>query len=164
MSPFATMRTGQKRTTAETRGALSRAARSGWWTAQFLGTASAKTKMTTISKTVAATTPHAPNHRTARMPTRVATTNWQMSTSRRTGLRKPWGSSVRRTSTLAPRLPSSARLLALARDIRTRAVSARASRAGGDQQYHDDARQDHVLGRERGGRRHVGGSSSGAAR
>ena len=48
-------------TRADTSGALNRAARSGWWTAQFLGTASPRTKMTTISNTVAATTPQAPN-------------------------------------------------------------------------------------------------------
>ena len=62
-------------------------------------------------------------------PTRVATTSWQMSTSSRTGLRKPWGFSVRRTSTLAPRRPSSTRAMALARLMRTRLVSARASMA-----------------------------------
>ena len=85
--------------------------------------------MTTISKTVAATTPQAPNSCEARMPTRVATTSWQMSTSSSTGLRKPWGSSVRRSSTLAPRRPSSTRAMALARLMRTRLVSARASTA-----------------------------------
>ena len=56
-----TIRTGQNRTMAETSGALNSAARSGWCTAQFFGTASPSTKMTTISKTVAATTPQAPN-------------------------------------------------------------------------------------------------------
>ena len=75
MRPPETSRTGQKCTTADTTGALSSADRSGWWTAQFFGTASANTKMTTISNTVAATTPHAPNQRTARMPTNVATIN-----------------------------------------------------------------------------------------
>ena len=96
--PPDTMRMGEKPTMAVTNGALIRAARSGWCTAQFLGTASPSTKMTTISKTVAATTPQAPNQWEARMPTRVATISWQMSTSRRTGLRNPWGFSVRRTS------------------------------------------------------------------
>ena len=124
-----TIRTGQNRTMAETRGALNRAARSGWWTAQFLGTASPRTKMITISNTVAATTPQAPNQSAARIPTRVATTSWQISTIRRTGLRKPCGFSVRRRSTLAPRRPSSTRALALARLVRTRLVSARASSA-----------------------------------
>ena len=56
-----TMRTGENRTRADTRGALNSAARSGCCTAQVLGTASARTKMTTISKTVATTTPQAPN-------------------------------------------------------------------------------------------------------
>ena len=63
-----TIRTGQNRTTAETSGALNRAARSGWCTAQFFGTASPRTKMTTISNTVAAATPQAPNQLWARMP------------------------------------------------------------------------------------------------
>ncbi len=124
-----TIRTGQNRTMADTSGALNRAARSGWWTAQFFGTASPRTKMTTISNTVAATTPQAPNQSAARIPTRVATTSWQMSTIRSTGLRKPWGFSVSRSRTLAPRRPSSTRAIALARLVRTRLVSARASRA-----------------------------------
>ena len=97
-----TIRTGQNRTTAETSGALNRAARSGWCTAQFFGTASPSTKMTTISNTVAAATPQAPNQLWARIPTRVATTSWQMRTMRRTGLRNPWGFSVSRTSDLRP--------------------------------------------------------------
>ena len=66
------IRTGQKRTSAETGGALNSAARSGCCTAQFFGTASPSTKITTISNTVAATTPHAPNQCAARMPTKVA--------------------------------------------------------------------------------------------
>ena len=41
-------------------GALSRAARSGFCTAQFLGTASKNTKMTTISKTMPSSTPRPP--------------------------------------------------------------------------------------------------------
>ena len=87
--------------------------------------------MTTISKTVAATTPQAPNQLAARMPTSVATTSWQISTSSRTGLRKPCGFSTSRTRTLAPRRPSSTRAMALARLVRTRLVSARA-RSGRD--------------------------------
>ncbi len=129
MSAPETIRTGQKPTRAETTGALNSAARSGCCTAQFFGTASPSTKITTISKTVAATTPQAPNQSEARMPTRVATTSWQTSTSRSTGLRNPCGISVRRASTRAPRRPSSTRARALARLMRTRLVSARASTA-----------------------------------
>ena len=51
MSTADTARIGGNRTTAVTIGALKRAARSGLWTAQFFGTASKKTKMTTTSKT-----------------------------------------------------------------------------------------------------------------
>ena len=73
-------------------GALNRAARSGFWTAQFLGTASKKTKITTTSNTVA--TSDARRRRTsarARTPTRVAETSWQISTSRSTGFRNCLG-------------------------------------------------------------------------
>ncbi len=148
-----TIRTGQKRTTADTSGALNSAARSGWCTAQFFGTASPSTKMTTISNTVAAATPQAPNQLWARMPTSVATTSWQISTNRSTGLRNPWGFSVSRTSTLAPRRPSSTRAMALARLIRTRLVSARArsGRRGQQHEHHDD--QDRVAPGERAGGR-----------
>ena len=48
---------GGKRISVLTNGALSRAARSGCWTAQFFGTASKNTKITTTSKTMPSTTP-----------------------------------------------------------------------------------------------------------
>ncbi len=142
---------GQNPTRADTSGALKRAARSGWRTAQFLGTASPRTKMTTISKTTATATPQAPNHWAARMPTRVATTSWQTSTTRRTGLRKPWGFSVSRTRSRAPRWPSSARPIALARLMRTRLVSARARTADAKQQEDNDDEQGDVHRSERPG-------------
>ena len=48
---------GGKRITALTSGASNRAARSGFSTAQFFGTASKKTKITTTSKTMPRTHP-----------------------------------------------------------------------------------------------------------
>ncbi len=53
MSRPDTSRTGGKRMTAVTNGAANSAARSAWRTAQCFGTASAATKITTTSKTVA---------------------------------------------------------------------------------------------------------------
>ena len=95
MSTEDTARTRGKATRAETMGALKRAARSGLCTAQFLGTASKRTKITTTSKTTPTTTPSAPSQAEASTPTRVAETSWQTSTSRRTGLRNCSGSSTR---------------------------------------------------------------------
>ena len=125
-------RMGGKRMSVLTRGALSRAARSACCTAQFFGTASKKTKMTTISKTMPSSTPRPPKRCSATMPTRVAETSWQISTSRRMGLRKLAGFSTSRASCRAPRFFSSTSDLALIRFIRTRLVSAmaRTPRAG----------------------------------
>ena len=83
---------GGKRTRAVTMGALNRAARSGLCTAQFLGTASKKTKMTTTSKTAPTRTPRPPKRCSATTPTRVAETSWQIRTSNRMGLRNLAGS------------------------------------------------------------------------
>ena len=60
------------------------------------------------------------------MPTRVAETSWQISTSRRIGLRKLAGFSTSRANCRAPRFFSSTSDLALMRFIRTRLVSAMA--------------------------------------
>ena len=60
------------------------------------------------------------------MPTRVAETSWQISTSSRIGLRKLAGFSTSRASWRAPRFFSSTSDLALIRFIRTRLVSAMA--------------------------------------
>src|SRR5579875_421767 len=129
MRPSDTTRTGGKARTAATTGATSRAERSGFCTAQFLGSASASTKMTTTSKAVAAATPQTPSQCSARMPTMVAPTSWHTSTSSRMALRNSSGCSASRTRWCAPRRPSSARDSALAREVRTRLVSAKASRA-----------------------------------
>ena len=105
-SPMSTdemKRMGGKRISEVTIGALSRAARSGLCTAQFLGTASKNTKMTTTSKTAPASTPRPPNRCSATTPTRVAETSWQIRTSRRMGLRNWAGCSTRRASGRAPR-------------------------------------------------------------
>ena len=91
MRPPETIRTGQKRTRADTTAPSTGRPAPGWWTAQFFGTASANTKITTISKTVAATTPQAPNQRTARMPTRVATTSWQIEHQEQHRVEEPLG-------------------------------------------------------------------------
>ncbi len=108
LRPVDSSRTGGNATRAETTGATNSAERSGLYTAQFLGSASASTKITTTSKKVAANTPSAPKNRSARMPTSVAVTNWQMSTSRSTGFRNAWGFSTSRTSRPDPRRCSSA--------------------------------------------------------
>ncbi len=118
---------GGKRMSVLTIGALSSAARSACWTAQFLGTASKKTKITTISNTMPSTTPRPPKRCSATMPTRVADTSWQISTSSRIGLRNRAGFSTSRASCRAPRFFSSTRDLALIRVIRTKLVSAIAS-------------------------------------
>jgi hypothetical protein len=123
-----TKRIGGKRTRAVTMGALNSAARSGLCTAQFLGTASKNTKITTTSNTAPTSTPMPPSRCSATTPTRVADTSWQMSTSRRIGLRNLAGCSTRRASWRAPRRFSSTIALALIRFMRTRLVSARASR------------------------------------
>ena len=120
-------RMGGKRMSVLTIGALSSAARSECCTAQFLGTASKNTKITTISKTMPRSTPRPPKRCSATMPTRVAETSWQISTSSRIGFRKLAGFSTRRASWRAPRLRSSTSDLALIRFIRTRLVSAIAS-------------------------------------
>ena len=154
MRPPDTIRTGQKRTRAETSGALNRAARSGWCTAQFFGHRLAEHEDDHDLEDGGRRPP--PRPRTswaARMPTRVATTSWQISTSSSTGLRNPWGFSVSRTSTLAPRRPSSTRAMALARLIRTRLVSARASRAEAASSTTTTTEQHHVAGGEGAGGR-----------
>ena len=120
-------RMGGNRTRVVTIGALRRAARSGLCTAQFLGTASKKTKITTTSNTAPTSTPIPPKRCSATTPTSVAETSWQISTSRRIGLRNWAGFSTRRASWRAPRRFSSTIDLALIRFIRTRLVSARAS-------------------------------------
>ena len=120
-------RMGGKRMSVLTIGALTSAARSECCTAQFLGTASKNTKITTTSNTMPRSTPRPPKRCSATMPTRVAETSWQISTRSRIGLRNLAGLSTRRASWRAPRLRSSTRDLALIRFIRTRLVSAIAS-------------------------------------
>ena len=127
MSSLDSQRMGGKRIRVLTIGALSNAARSACCTAQFFGTASKKTKMTTISNTMPSRTPSPPKRCSATMPTRVAETSWQIRTSSRIGLRKFAGSSTSRASWRAPRFFSSTSDLALMRLIRTRLVSAIAS-------------------------------------
>src|SRR5947209_5900078 len=115
-------RSGQKRTRAATGRPARRAARSACWIAQVFGAASAITKMMQTSMPVAMTTPHGPK-RSARKPTRVAVTSWQVSSTSRMGFSHRSGCSVRRTRVGAPRLPSSSRARALTRLIRVSAVS-----------------------------------------
>ena len=128
ISRLDTTRIGGKRTRAVTMGALNSAARSGLCTAQFLGTASKNTKITTTSKAAPTSTPMPPSTCAATTPTRVADTSWQMSTRSRIGLRNLAGSAMSRASWRAPRRFSSTIALALIRFMRTRLVSARASR------------------------------------
>ena len=155
------MRTGQNRTMADTNGALNSAARSGWCTAQFFGTASPSTKMTTISNTVAATTPQAPNQWAARMPTRVATTSWQISTIKQDRVEEALGVLGEADQHLRP---ASAVL-----DQRQRLGPAHADQAGlgqrqqgrGGQQDRHHHQQRRVADAERpGGRHHAGGAGS----
>ena len=120
-------RMGGKRTRVLTRGALRSAARSAFCTAQFFGTASKNTKITTTSNTAPRSTPRPPKRCSATMPTRVAETSWQMRTRRRIGLRKLAGFSTRRASWRAPWRCSSTSALALILFMRTRLVSAMAS-------------------------------------
>ena len=126
MSTEDSQRMGGKRMSVLTIGALSSAARSECCTAQFLGTASKNTKITTISNTMPRSTPRPPKRSEATMPTRVAEISWQISTSSRTGFKKLAGFSTSRASWRAPRLRSSTSDLALMRFIRTRLVSAMA--------------------------------------
>ena len=67
-------------------GALSSAARSGLCTAQFFGTASKKTKITTTSKTAPTSTPRPPRRCSATTPTRVAETSWQIEHQQQDGV------------------------------------------------------------------------------
>ena len=129
-SPFSkreSHRMGGNRVSALTKGALSSAARSGFMTAQFLGTASKKTKITTTSKTMPSTTPQGPNTSSVTMPTSVADTSWHTNTSSRMGLRKLDGFSTSLASVRAPWRLSSTSDLALILLVRTRLVSAMAS-------------------------------------
>ncbi len=82
------------------------------------------------------------------MPTRVAETSWQISTSRRMGLRKLAGFSTSRASWRAPRFFSSTSDLALIRFIRTRLVSAMARTPEAASSDRDDDDEDGVLGVE----------------
>ena len=102
LSSRESQRMGGKRISVLTNGALSNAARSGFITAQFFGTASKKTKITTTSKTMPSTTPQGPKTSSATMPTRVADTSWHTSTSSRMGLRKLDGFSTSLASVRAP--------------------------------------------------------------
>jgi hypothetical protein len=140
-------RTGGKRMRADTNGALNNAARSGWCTAQFLGTASKKTKMTTISNTVAHHTPGPePGARPGCRPG-WPTTSWQMSTSSRTGLRKLAGFSTRRASTGPPALLVD-QGLGLDPVHADQAGLGQGQQARGGEQDHDDDDEDGVLGVE----------------
>ena len=141
-------RMGGKRMSVLTIGALSRAARSACCTAQFFGTASKNTKITTISKTMPSSTPRPPKRCSATMPTRVAETSWQISTSSRIGFRKLAGFSTSRAS-----WPGAALLLV---DQRLGLDPVHAHEAGlghgqdarGGQQHGDDDDEDGVLGVE----------------
>ncbi len=139
MSTVETRRTGGKEISALTIGAAISAARSAWRTAQFFGTASATTKITTTSKTVATATPSAPNRRAETTPTSEAATSWQISTSSSTGWRKPSGSSTSRARVRAPRAFCSTSERARARLVRTRPVSASASSGGEADEQHEDS-------------------------
>ena len=167
LRPPETIRTGQNPTTADTSGALNRAARSGCRTAQFLGTASAKTKITTISKTVAATTPQAPNHRTARMPDQGGHHQLADQHQQEDRVEEALGVLGEAHQHLRPPLAVVGQALGLGPSgADERRLGQRQQRRGG-QQDHDDDGQDDVLGGERRGRgeiRHsaAAGSSSGA--
>ena len=121
---FEIHRTGGNPMTPATSGADHSAAVSGWWTAQFFGTASKMTKMTTTSNSVAAAMPNGPKRLSASTPMSVAEISWQMSTHKSTGLRKSCGCSTSRASVGAPCRPSSTNPLARALLMRTRDVSA----------------------------------------
>ena len=122
-------------------------------TAQFLGTASPSTKMITISNTVAATTPRRRTSRRRRMPTRVATTSWQIRTINSTGLRKPWGFSVRRRRTLAPRRPSYDQRLGLGPTGPDQTGLGQGQQGRHPEQDHHHDQEDRVHAVERGGER-----------
>ena len=119
---------GQNFSSAPTTGAVASAALSGYWTAKFFGMASKMTKMTITSPTVAMKTPAAPNNRSARTPTMVADTSWQISTSKSSGLRNFSGASASATSAFDPRRPWSRRDRARDLFIRTSDVSASAKK------------------------------------
>ena len=127
MSSVESHRIGGNPNRALTIGALKSAARSACSTAQFFGTASKNTKMTTTSKTMPSSTPQGPKRCSATMPRREAETSWQIRTSRRIGLRKLAGFSTRLANWRAPRRFSSTSAFALTLVMRTRLVSAIAS-------------------------------------
>ena len=84
--------------------------------------------MITTSKMVAAKIPHGPTQLSARTPIKVAETSWQIKTSNSTGFKKRSGRSTSLTSATEPLRWSSAKDLALIREVRTSAVSANAKR------------------------------------
>jgi hypothetical protein len=92
--------------------------------AQVLGAASASTKITAVSMTVAKITAPLPKLLSTRMATTEAITRCASSINSSTGLRKRSGCSTRRPSCFAHRRPSSSRLSASTLLTRVRAVSA----------------------------------------
>ena len=148
MRRLESQRMGGNRMSELTIGALRRAARSGCCTAQFFGTASKNTKMTTISNTMPSSTPRPPKRCSATMPTRVAETSWQISTRSRIGLRKLAGFSTSRASCRAPALLLVDQRLGLDPVHPHEAGLGHGQHTRGRQQRGDDDDEDDVLGVE----------------
>ena len=126
MRPRVITRIGSRPTTAATSGAERSAERSGCSIAHVLGAASANTKITAASITVATKSTPDPKCRSMSTATTDAITRWASSISSSTGLRKRSGCSTRRTNCFDQRRPSSSRAIAFARLMRVSAVSAMA--------------------------------------